>query len=189
MSGLISLRRSAGVFLGDEPLHGLLEKGGVGVVFRAVGPGEFLGLDHGVKGLRGLEAHRLEVEAFEDVEDLQGRDALGVAGEFVHVVAAITGRDRVHPFGMVRGEIGLAQIAAVGLHEGVDLVRDLAVVETVAALFGDDVERMREAGILEYVTLAGRAVGAGEMVRLGPRAGQALERGEGCGPSNTRWFV
>ena len=177
-----------------KPLDRLLEKIGVGVEFRPVGPDEFFRLDHGVKGLRRLETHRLEVETFEDVEDLQRRPCPGpLPGNSVHVVTTIIHADGFDPFGMVPGEVGLTQITAVGLHESVDLVGDLAVVKTVAPLLGDDASACaRGAGFLNTSPSSGagaKVVCATLLnhIRFLPRAGQALEGASGYVPSNTRW--
>ena len=96
---------------------------------------------------------RLQIEAFENVQHLQRGDALAVRRQLVDIVAAIVRRDRIDPGGGVLFEIDFAQIAAVGLHEGIDLVRDLAFVEGVAALSRDQPQAFSPGRILENFAL------------------------------------
>ena len=71
-------------------------------------------------------------------------------------------------------EIRFAQVAAVRLHEGVDLVRDLALVKSVAAFLADQAQRSCEIGILEDVAFGRCAAFAIERVGLEKSAGQIL---------------
>ena len=86
---------------------------------------------------RAAEAHGLEVVALEDVEHLERGDALAVRRQLPHVVAAVVGRDRLDPLGVVRGQVRGGEIAAVGAHVLLDALGDLALVEGVAAALGD----------------------------------------------------
>ena len=106
----------------------------IGIELRAIGPGDFLRFDHGVQCVGRIAPHRPQIESFENVQDLQRGDALAVRRQFKNVVAAVICRDRIDPRAGMFFEIGFAQITAVRLHEGVDLVRDLAFVESVASL-------------------------------------------------------
>ena len=83
-------------------------------------------------------------------------------------------------------EIGFAQISAVRLHEGVDLVRDLAFVESVASFFADQAQRVRQRRILEDIALRRRAPFAVERVGFEKRAGQTLYKCADRNPSNRR---
>src|SRR5262245_16742778 len=71
-------------------------------------------------------------------------------------------------------EIDLAEKTAVRLHELVDLVRDLAFVESVAPFFADQTQRVSERRIFENVAFRGRAAFAVECVSLEKSAGQAF---------------
>ncbi len=82
----------------------------------------------------------------------------------------------------MRLEVGLAQVAAVGLHEGVDLVRDLAFVEHVPALLADQAQGVGETRVLEHVALRRGLAGGGQGVRFLPRAGQVFEGREVAAP-------
>src|SRR5689334_16034815 len=68
-------------------------------------------------------------------------------------------------------EVGLAEKSAVLLHELVDLVGDFAPVESVAAFFADQAERIGETGIFENVAFGRRAAF--------PIQGVSLEKGAG----------
>ena len=70
---------------------------GIGVKFGAISPGDFLRFDHRMQRLRRSEAHRAQVEAFENVQHLQRGDALTVRRQFEDIVAAIIHRDRIDP--------------------------------------------------------------------------------------------
>jgi hypothetical protein len=54
-------------------------------------------------------------------------------------------------------KIRLAQKAAVRLHERVHLVRDLALVEGIAAFLADQPQSLGEGRVFENVTFAWRA--------------------------------
>ncbi len=69
-------------------------------------------------------------------------------------------------------QIFFAQKAAVLAHELVDLVPDLAVVESVASFFADESERFRQRRIFENVALRRRA--SVDRVGLGEAAGQTF---------------
>src|SRR3546814_4351186 len=83
----------------------------------------------------------------EDVQHLQGRDALRIGAEGIDVGAAIARFVRLDPFGLVRGQILVAQPAADPLEIGVDRARDLTLVKGVAPAFGDQAESAREVGV------------------------------------------
>ena len=142
-----------GVGLREQALQRNLGERRVGVELRAVLEGELLGLDQQVQGVGGAVAHLREVEAFEDVEHLERGDALRVGRQLIDVVAAVIDGDGFDPGGLVVLEVGLAEKTAVGAHEGVDLIGDLALVEGVAALFRDQAERVRQRRVLEDLTL------------------------------------
>jgi len=105
---------------------------------------------------RTAEGDLGEVVAFENVEHLQGRDALTVGGQLPHVVAAIVGGHRLHPFAAVGGQVFITQEAALGLHVGIDAAGDLALVEGVPTALGDEVEGCGQAGIAEDLAVARR---------------------------------
>ena len=113
-------------------------------------------------------------------------DSLPVRRQFEDIVAAVIRRDRIDPRAGVLFEIGLAQIPAVRLHERVDLVRDLAFVESVAAFLADQAQRVRQRRILEDVAFRRGAAFAVERVSFEKGAGQTLVECADRNPSNTR---
>ena len=94
-----------GVLFRDEPLDELgarTSKVGVGVKLGAVGEGELLGLDVGVQIVCRVEPHRSQVVQLEDIEHLEGGDALRIGWQLVHAVPpAIRRRDGGHPLAVV----------------------------------------------------------------------------------------
>src|SRR5438046_103232 len=71
-------------------------------------------------------------------------------------------------------KIGFAQKAAIGLHEIIDLVRDLASVKSVPAFLADYSQCFRKRWILEDVAFCGCAAFAVERVRFQKRARQTF---------------
>ncbi len=138
-----------GVVLREQPGERHLHEGGIGVELGPVLEGQLLGLREEVRVLRAAEGDLREVVAFEDVQHLEGRDALAVGRQLPHVVAAVVDADGLHPVRVVGGQVLVAEEAAVGLHVGIDLPGDLALVEGVAALLGQELQRLRQAGVAE----------------------------------------
>ena len=79
-----------------------------------------------------VEAHRLEVVAFEQVEDLDHERALRPEADLVDLVAAIGRLDRLLDLGGIGSEIVRGQQATVGLRELADLFADRPAIEIVA---------------------------------------------------------
>src|SRR5690606_14128383 len=90
-----------------------------------------------------------KVDILEDVEHLQGGVALAIGWELVDLVAAIVDVAGLDPFAVVRGEVGVAQIAADSLHVRVDGLRDRAGIERLAAAAGELLEGVGEIGVAE----------------------------------------
>ena len=169
-----------GVVLGVEPVDGDLGEVRIGVVAGAVFVGEALGFDLDVEGVGGLEAHAAQVEVLEDVEHLQGGEALGVGGHGVDVDAAIVGDEGLDPLGVLVAEVVGGEPAADALEVGVDGLGDGAVVEGVAAAFGDEAIGAGEVGIAADVAFAGRfAAGRVGVHGVGGLFDAGAGRGEG----------
>ena len=150
------LAAPGGIVLRDQPFHRHLGEGRISVEFRAVLEHQLFGLDHHMKRGGALEPHRAQVESLEDVQHLQRGDALAVGREFINVVPAIISGNRLDPRrGMVL-EIGLAEPAAVGAHEAVNLVRDLAAIKGIATPVGQQLIGMGERRIPEDLALLRR---------------------------------
>ena len=71
-------------------------------------------------------------------------------------------------------EINFSQETAIGLHERVDLVRDLAFVKSVPTFFADQAQRLCERGIFENITLRRSAALPIERVSFEKRAGDSF---------------
>src|SRR5437588_9271564 len=71
-------------------------------------------------------------------------------------------------------EINFSQETAIGLHERVDLVRDLAFVKSVPTFFADQPQRLRERGIFENIALRRSAAFPIERVSFEKRAGDSF---------------
>ena len=67
-------------------------------------------------------------------------------------------------------KIHFAQVTAVGLHERVDLVSNLAFVEGIASFLADQAQGVGERGILEDVAFGRRAAFAVQRVSFEKRA-------------------
>ena len=65
-------------------------------------------------------AERRDVEAFHDVQHLERDEALRARRHLEHVVAAIVGRDRIDPVGLVIGEVAQLEQPVARLHVGDD---------------------------------------------------------------------
>ena len=68
-------------------------------------------------------------------------EPLRVRRQLVDVVAAIVGRDRLDPVGIVLGEVALVEQAVALLHVGGDRLGDRSLVERIASALGDLLER------------------------------------------------
>src|SRR5882757_7712876 len=71
-------------------------------------------------------------------------------------------------------EIGFAKEPAIGTHKRVDLVCDLAFVESVAAFLANQSQRSRQIRVLEDVAFTGSASFAIKRVGRDKRSGQSL---------------
>ena len=117
---------------------------------------------------RRAEPQRPDVVLLQQVEDLQRRDALGVGGQGVDVVSAVAGGHRPDPFGSVRGQVRLVQVAAVLPHVGGNLPGDLAAVEGLPAVRRERFVGLCEARIGEDLAFR-RRISAGHVAVGEPR--------------------
>ena len=135
--GADQFRPFGGVGLGVQPGGRGLGEAFVGEVAGAVLEGQTLGLGLDVDRGGRLEAHGLQVELFADVQDLVGRQPLGVRPQGIDLDPAIGGHQRLDPFGAVGGQVGAGHPAADALEIALDVVGDHPVIEGVAAALGD----------------------------------------------------
>ena len=165
------------VRLGDEPRGRQLVGVGIRDVGVAVRPDQLLRLGVEVDGLGGVVSECGDVVALHDVQDHQGEDAGAVRRDLPDVVAAVVRADRLDPGRRVVLEVGLGEVAAVGLAEGDDPAGDVALVERVPASLRDRLVGGGEPRVPEHLPDARRAavrqVGGGRVGPLRQREGRA----------------
>ena len=114
-----------------------------------VAEGELLRLGFEVDALRTKSVQRGEVEAFEEVQDLEGRDALAGRRYLVYPDAPVVGVDRLYPEGLVSREVLFVQVTASFSYGTSDAPSDLAGIKSIGPIFGDGGERPREVLLVE----------------------------------------
>ena len=129
------------VVFGNDAAIGDLGEARIGVVAAQVGVGELLRLHFDVPGARICEAPFAERKFLHDVEHFERRHPLAVRRQLVNRPAAISGRNRLDPFGLKLREIIGGHHAAQPVRSLENGPRDLALVKGVAALGGDALER------------------------------------------------
>ena len=132
----------------------------VAEVFGAVSVGKLHRFCHEVDGFRGVGAARAQVVAFEDVEDLDDVDATG--GGRRHgddLVAAVVAAYWLAFDGAVVAQVFSGHRATCVFDGGDDFFGGFALVEAVAALFGDAAQGGGEFGLFQgFAGLQRRAV-------------------------------
>ena len=116
-----------------------------------VGVGQLLGLDHHVQGVRAVEAVLAEREALHQVQHHQRGDALGVRADLVDVPAAVVGLHRRDPLGLVLGQVGGGERAALLLGDRQDGLGGRPGVVAVAPALGDAAQRAGQVGVPEHL--------------------------------------
>src|SRR5215211_2193081 len=111
--------------------------------------GELLGLDLEVDAVRAYRVQSTHIEPFEDVEHLEGGDALSRRRYLVDLDAPVVGRDGIHPGGLVLGEVLLREVPARFLRSARDAPGYLPVVEGVGPALGDGGEGGRQVRLQE----------------------------------------
>ena len=106
---------------------------GVAVERLAVGKCKLAGFQHGVSVLKRVVSHRLQVEVFEHVKDLQRHDALRPGGVAAYLVTHKGGLDWLAVFRFVVGEVVLVQNTADLPGVCRDALRNVALVEGVVS--------------------------------------------------------
>ncbi len=142
----------SGVLVRAHARRRLRHEVGVGEVRVAIGVGALDGLRPDVRVIGREEAHRRQVVALEDVEDLRHRRAAGGGGRHRDDgMAAVVEDDGVPPNGVVRGHVGGGDQAAPALHLLLDEHRSAPAIEAVAPLGGDAPEGLGEVPLLEPI--------------------------------------
>ena len=141
--GLLAVRSrppARGIWLGDQRRDRQRAKCRIGVIFGPVFIGELLGLDHQMKRLGRLRAQAFEVIRLEQVEHLQGGDALTIGRQLPDVVAAIIGRNGFDKRARMLGEIRLREKPADRARVPNDRVGERPLVKGVPAAARDRFE-------------------------------------------------
>ena len=90
------------------------------VVAGAILVGQSFGLGLHVDRIRRLKAHAAQIEILENVEHLQGGEALSVRSHRIDIDAAVRGDQGLDPFAAMRPQILQRQPAADALEVGID---------------------------------------------------------------------
>eukprot|EP00754_Rhynchopus_humris_P048973 Rhum_TRINITY_DN8102_c0_g1::Rhum_TRINITY_DN8102_c0_g1_i1::g.26220::m.26220 len=147
------LRTLLRVRLADQPLDHLgcrLAEVRVAVERGPVCEGQLLRLDVEVEVVGRVVSEGAQVEVLEDVQHLDGCDALRVRRQLEDLVlAAVRRRHRLHPLTVVRREVLARQAQARRRRRLLVRGRDAAVVELLAAAVRDLLQRVRQRRVLE----------------------------------------
>ena len=144
--------------------RGNLHRPRVGDVTINVGKRELHRFDLEVLRFRRIHPLGAEVEPFENPERDQRGDALAVRGDFMHGIAAIIERERLHPVVHVRREVFQRVRAAVRPRMCDHLLRQLAAIECFALGRGDLFQRRSQRGRGEELARLRRAAARQEML-------------------------
>ena len=145
-----------GVVFGKKQVRGQGHLFRVGDVMVAVGEGEFLGLHHQMGGVGRKVAHRGKVEAFQEIQDQKGGDALGIGRGLKDGEAAIGGRGRFPPGGFHVLKIFFTQQAAVLLKKPGDCPADFPAIENIPSFPGDLLQVPGQIGVGQNGSRTGR---------------------------------
>jgi len=110
----------------------------------------------GHQSIGTAEPHLLEIEALEHVEHFQRGESLAIRRQLVDVVTTVIDRSRRHPFAVEIGEIQVGRTRTDPPEKIRHDVCDLALVESVAAPFCKERERVRKVRIAEDFPFARR---------------------------------
>jgi len=112
-----------------KPVDGNFCKVRIGVEAGAIFIGQPLGFDLHVQRLRGLEAELAQIELLDNVEHLQGCEALRIGAHGIDIHAAVVADERLVPLGTMLAEILRREPATDALEIGVDGFGNGAVVK------------------------------------------------------------
>ena len=130
----------AGVGHRKHPRHGDLAETRVGYIAVQVGIRQFLGFNLGVQLVHPARRISREREEREDVEHLDGRDALAIGRQLIDFPTAVYGGDGLHPLGFKLAQIGRGHFAAEPLAGFQDGLGDRPTVKRRRALGRDQLE-------------------------------------------------
>ncbi|MEZ6073819.1 MAG: hypothetical protein R3C10_26955 [Pirellulales bacterium] len=149
---------------------------GIGVKAGPIGEGELFRLDEQMQVLGRVVSEATQIVGFEQIEHLQGRDALAIGRQFPDVVATKVRRDRLDPGVLVFGEVAEGEVAADLLAVLDDVASDRPFVKGLGSAGGDCSIRRGEVGIAEDLADLWRG-------RRGDRYGWSIPNGRGRRPT------
>ena len=125
-------------------LHRYFGKIGIAEGLGPVAVGEAGSFDFQMQTFRRNRVHRCQIKPREDIEYLQGDDALAVGRAFIDIVAPVIGLDRRHIFAFRTRKIVHRVQPAPGFQEIHHVFGDGAFVKTGAAFLGNGLQRFRQ---------------------------------------------
>ena len=108
---------------------------------------------------------RPQIEAFQNIQRFDHGGALAPEAGLINLVSAIVGGDRLFRLQLECRHVFISHQAVVGLHEGVDAVRDFAAIEEIA----DGVDGGHSAGPAASAFFSAAAMDRSVLARLGWR--------------------
>ena len=166
---------------------------GIGIEARDVGIGEAFRFDHVVQGFRATALPLRQVDILEDVDHLQRCKTLRIwrqLAQFIAILVAHTGG--LDPFAAVIGKVRAREGAALRLQIIDHAIGQCAVVEGVAAVAPDRLERVGKVRIGEYFAYLGcRPIGEPDLAgiaevefvlarRIGPERARQIHADDRC---------
>ena len=143
---------------GDELLHRDGSEARIADVLVHVGVGKFLGLDHDMESIDGVVAILCHGKVLHDIEHRQRGDALAIGGQLIDSPAAVSGRDGLDPLRLEVTKVFKRVRSTVGIKEFDHRLGHGTVIESIAAMFGNQAKGTGESGVPEKVAGVG-AVG------------------------------
>jgi len=147
-------------FLGEQCRHRQFLPSRIADILRQIRICQLLRLNHRVQRFRRPETPVFlsKRKRLHDIEHLQGRDSLDIGRQFVNGPIPVSRRNRFHPLTRVFGEIGCYHRPAVPLHRVQNLSRNLALVERIAPMLPNLLQRPCQVRIPENFSDSWRTV-------------------------------
>ncbi len=143
-----------GVLLVEEPVQRDVDELRIGQPLIAVGESDLHGLYDVVVVVGRPFPPTPDIEAFEQIQNLERGEALGGGWHLEGLVAAVCRADRIDPLGAVLGEVFGAQRRALRFERTADATGDVALVEGSGAVGRDRFERTGQVGLDEARSVA-----------------------------------
>ncbi len=137
----ILLRQNAGHWRGRELR--------IGHIALQVAKSQLLGFNLNMQHLHARLFIRPDLEILQDVEHFKRPDSLPVGWQLGDLPAAIIGRDRLHPFGVICAKIGARYGSTERARSLEQRFTHRTIVESPRAQFGDQTKRVAKLWIAE----------------------------------------